>query len=380
MIVKLDSPALARGFSSLEGARLVPTGLIGAESAASAVAAGEALWLAGGPLAYTRLRLLWREEPNGGPAAEAEGSLQSLRTWASRTDDDGPVEAVLASLSRPRAPIAGLEHRRPRIVGVLNVTPDSFSDGGKFETASTAIDHGLAMIDAGADMLDIGGESTRPGADTVTASEQCRRILPVIESLANRIPLSVDTRSAEVMRQALRFGASVVNDVSALGADPAAIDVVAESGCPVILMHSLGSPKSMQDAPRYQDVRLDIADYLERRIAACLAHGIAASRIVIDPGIGFGQTVGHIALLMRDLGILHGLGCPVMLGASRKSFIGRVDRPEPADRRIGGSVAAALLGIAQGVQYLRVHDVAETRQALAIWCHGAGHEIPRSNS
>lgn len=380
MIAGLDSPALARGFSSLDGARLVPTGIVGAAPAANAVAAGEACWLAGGPLAYTRLRLLWHTDPKGGPASEAEASLQSFQDWTFRTGDGVAMAAALASLSDPRPPIAGLGHEKPKIVGILNVTPDSFSDGGRFETTSAAIKHGLAMIEAGADMLDIGGESTRPGADPVPAAEQCRRVLPVVDKLAGRVPLSVDTRSADVMRQALKSGAAVVNDVSALTADPAAIDIVAESGCPVILMHSLGSPKTMQEGPRYRDIRLDIAAYLERRVAACAVRGIPRGRIVVDPGIGFGQTAGHIGVLMRDLAVLHGLGCPVMLGASRKSFIGRVDRPELADRRIGGSIAAALLGVAQGVQYLRVHDVAETRQALAVWMHGGGHETLRSNS
>jgi len=379
MTAGLNSPALARGFSSLNAARLVPEAIIGGHAASAAVASGEGRWLAGGPLAFTRVRLLWRADPSSDLATEAAARLDVIQEWATRTGDSASLEVALERLSAARQLLADHDHRNPRIVGVLNVTPDSFSDGGKFETTTAAIDHGLAMIDAGADFLDIGGESTRPGADDVSPAAQCRRILPVIAALVGRVPLSVDTRSAEVMCEALKVGVAIVNDVSALTGDPNSLAVVAEAACPVILMHSLSSPKTMQQRPNYRDVRLDIYTYLEDRIAACVRHGIARDKVIADPGIGFGQNDRHIALLMRDLAVLHGLGCPLMLGASRKSFIARMDRDQPAEQRIGGSIAAALLGVAQGVQYLRVHDVAETRQALAVWTHCGGSETLSSN-
>lgn len=366
----LNHPALARGFSSPDTMRLVPEGFLGGSSAGPAVEAGTALWLAGGPLAFSRVRLLLRAEV--GAVAEVGFKLDELRAWADRTNSVTTLDVALARLTDPRPDILSAGHARPKIVGVLNVTPDSFSDGGQFENVEAAISHGMGMIDDGADMIDIGGESTRPGADPVSPEHQCRRILPVIEALAGRIPISVDTRSAQVMRSAVAAGASVVNDVSALSADPEALEAVADLGCPVILMHSLRAPKTMQVAPRYRDVRLDIADYLDKRLAACAAQGISRDRIVVDPGIGFGQNDRHIALLLRDLAVLHGLGCAVMLGASRKSFIGRIDREGPASARLGGSVAAATLGLTRGVQFLRVHDVAQTRQAVAVWRHIEG--------
>ncbi len=366
----LNDPALARGFSSPSDFRLVPEGLVGGVGAAMAIDAGDGAWLAGGPLAFTRVRLLWRTE--SGLAREAAFGLTDLRGWAQRTRGALNLDLALARLSSPRAALTVIPHDRPKIVGVVNVTPDSFSDGGRFEAPETAIRHGQSLIEEGADLIDIGGESTRPGADPVSPEEQCHRILPVIEGLADRVPLSVDTRSAAVMQAALTAGATMVNDVSALSADPRALEVVAEARCPVILMHSLRTPKTMQVAPSYKDVRLDIIDYLESRIEACEAAGLTRDKIVVDPGIGFGQDDAHIALLLRDLAALHGLGCAVMLGASRKSFIGRIDRPGPAANRLGGSISAAVMGLARGVQYLRAHDVGQTRQALAVWAHIEG--------
>jgi dihydropteroate synthase len=364
-VLALNDPALARGFSSL-GVRLVPEGIIPRGAAGAVIAGGEAVALAGGPLAFDRVRLVWRQDE---AAKECVASLVSVRDWAERTGDAAAFEVALGAIARERAAFAGFDPGRPAIVGVLNVTPDSFSDGGCFDTARKAIDRGRAMIDAGAQMIDVGGESTRPGADPVPIAEQLRRVLPVIDALAPHTVISVDTRSAEVLRAALAAGAKVMNDVSALTADPVALETVAETGCPVILMHSRGTPRTMQQNPRYRDVRLDIYDFLEARVAACIEGGIAPNKIAVDPGIGFGQNDVHISLLMRDVAILHGLGCPVMLGASRKSFIGRIDREAPAHSRLPGSLAAALHGVDRGIQLLRVHDVAETRQALAVWSH-----------
>jgi dihydropteroate synthase len=254
-------------------------------------------------------------------------------------------------------------------MGIVNVTPDSFSDGGRWLDAGAAIAHGLQLEAEGADLLDIGGESTRPGADPVELDEELRRVIPVIAGLARqvRIPISIDTRNGEVMRRAADAGARIINDVAALAHDADAVRVAAETGLPVVLMHAQGDPRTMQLDPRYDDVVLDVYDWLEARVAACEAAGIGRERIVVDPGIGFGKTVEHNLALLGSLGILHGLGCPILLGASRKSFIGRLVGGVPAPERVPGSVAAALLGAAQGVQVLRVHDVAATRQALAVW-------------
>jgi dihydropteroate synthase len=281
---------------------------------------------------------------------------------------------LLDRVRRARAPIAGLTLDLPRIMGIVNVTPDSFSDGGRWLDRDAAIAHGLQLEAEGADILDVGGESTRPGAEPVSLDEELARVIPVVAALAKtaRVPVSIDTRNAEVMRRAADAGARIVNDVAALGHDPDALRVAAELGLPVVLMHAQGDPRTMQLDPRYDDVVLDVYDWLEARVAACEAAGIGRERIVVDPGIGFGKTLEHNLALMSALGILHGLGCPVLLGASRKSFIGRLSGGVPAPERMPGSVAAALIGAAQGVQILRVHDVAATRQALTIWQAAGG--------
>jgi dihydropteroate synthase len=276
-------------------------------------------------------------------------------------------------LQQSRPAIAGLPVDRPRIMGVVNVTPDSFSDGGQHLEPEAAIAHGLRLEAEGADILDIGGESTRPGAEPVSIEEECRRVLPVIEGLARRtrLPLSIDTRNAEVMRRAAQSGASLINDVSALTHDPGAVEVAAATGFPVILMHAQGDPRTMQRNPTYRDVVLDVYDVLQERIAACEAAGIPRERLIVDPGIGFGKTLAHNLALLGSLTIFHGLGSAVALGASRKSFVGKLTGASAADR-LPGSLAAALLGAAQGVQILRVHDVAATRQALAVWEGASG--------
>jgi dihydropteroate synthase len=275
---------------------------------------------------------------------------------------------LLGRLRQPRALLAGLALDRPRIMGIVNVTPDSFSDGGRWAEPETAVAHALRLEADGADLLDIGGESTRPGAAPVTLDEELRRVLPVVEALAGRVraPISIDTRNAEVMRRAVDAGARVINDVAALAHDPDSLRVAAASGLPVVLMHAQGDPRTMQLDPRYDDVVLDVYDWLEARIAVCEAAGIPRTRLVVDPGIGFGKTLAHNLALIASLSMFHGLGCPILLGASRKSFIGRLAGGAAAER-LPGSLAAALLGAAQSAQILRVHDVAATRQALAVW-------------
>jgi dihydropteroate synthase len=263
----------------------------------------------------------------------------------------------------------GLTLDRPRVMGVVNVTPDSFSDGGIYRSAKAAVQRGLELVQAGADLLDIGGESTRPGSDPTDGAEECERVLPVIEGLVAGgcpVPISVDTRKATVMRAALMAGARMVNDVSALTHDPDALAAAAGAEA-VCLMHARGEPRTMQDDPVYDDVLLDVYEFLAERIAAAEAAGIARGAIMLDPGIGFGKTLEHNLALIRRLSLLHGLGCPVLLGVSRKGFIGRLSGEQAPDRRVGGSIAAALAGLAQGAQILRVHDVAETLQAVRVW-------------
>jgi dihydropteroate synthase len=243
-------------------------------------------------------------------------------------------------------------------MGIVNTTPDSFSDGGMLGSAQDAIDHGLRLAEEGADILDIGGESTRPGADPVSLEEELGRVIPVIEGLRAKTEtlISIDTRKAEVMCHAAAAGADILNDVSALTSDPQSLAVAAETGLPVILMHAQGNPKTMNDDPQYADVVLDVFDFLEKRIAACEAAGIHRSKLVADPGIGFGKHLHHNVAVMSALSLYHALGVPVLIGASRKKLIDRIcDVPNPKDR-VPGSLAAALAGAAQGVQIIRVHD------------------------
>ena len=276
---------------------------------------------------------------------------------------------LLAAMTEPRPRFAGLDLNRPRIMGIVNVTPDSFSEGGQFATTQAAIDHGLRLIDEGADILDIGGESTRPGSDAVALDDELRRVIPVIEGLHAKTDavISIDTRKAEVMRRAANAGADILNDVSALTHDPAALETAAETGLPVILMHAQGDPKTMNDDPRYADVVLDVFDFLESRIYACVAAGIPIAKIAADPGIGFGKHLHHNIAVMAGLSLYHGLGVPLLLGASRKKMIGQLCDVADAADRVPGSLACAIAGAAAGVQIFRVHDVKETKQALEVW-------------
>lgn len=255
---------------------------------------------------------------------------------------------------------------RPLVMGVVNVTPDSFSDGGFYATRESAVAHGQTLVAEGADILDIGGESTRPGAQAVSLDEERRRVLPVIEALADcGVPVSVDTRNAELMREAIAAGASLVNDISALeGAQ--ALESVARSSAAVCLMHKQGEPQTMQQRPRYDDVVREVRDYLRERIEGAQAAGITRSRIIVDPGFGFGKTLEHNLTLARELRALTSLGVPVMVGLSRKAMLGRLTGREPHER-IHASVAAALFAAEHGAAILRVHDVTATRDALAVW-------------
>ncbi len=259
--------------------------------------------------------------------------------------------------------------RRPLVLGIVNVTPDSFSDGGRFAATDLAVAHGLDLVRQGADLLDVGGESTRPGAEPVPAVEEQRRVLPVVEALAARtaVPISVDTSKAEVARTCLAAGAHVINDVTALRGDPAMVDVLRETGAGAIVMHMQGTPQTMQAAPHYDDVLGDVAQFLEQRLRAAVASGIGAERLVLDPGIGFGKTAAHNLELLRRLPELQRLGRPVCLGVSRKGFLGRLCGGRPADQRLPGSLAVVCYAVSRdAAQLLRVHDVRETCDVLTV--------------
>jgi dihydropteroate synthase len=254
----------------------------------------------------------------------------------------------------------------PKLMGVVNVTPDSFSDGGLYLDAEVAIAHGRELVAAGAEILDVGGESTRPGAEVVPAEEELRRVAPVIRGLRDLgCRISVDTSKARVAAAALDAGAEIVNDVSALRGDPEMGALCAERGATVVLMHMRGDPRTMQEDPRYDDVVAEVKEFLAERLDAATAAGIAEERVWLDPGIGFGKTATHNLELLRRLAELRDLGRPLVVGTSRKSFIGRVDG-SAADERLGGSIASSVIAAAEGAEVLRVHDVAEMRQALSV--------------
>jgi len=301
--------------------------------------------------------------------------------WFDRVEElhrDAPARLIPADevpqdkldrLTAPRLPIAGVDLCAPRLMGILNVTPDSFSDGGEHFDAGDALARTLAMIADGAAIIDVGGESTRPGAAEIHVEEEIRRTAPVIAAIhaEGGVPISIDTRKEPVARAANAAGAAFVNDVSGFTFDEALAPFCAEAGLPVCVMHAQGTPEIMQADPRYDNVALDIYDYLSERVNTLVHLGIPRGRIVIDPGIGFGKTLEHNLTLLRNLALFHGLGCPVLLGASRKRFIGTVGGTEVARDRVHGSIAVALAGVAQGVQILRIHDVGETAEALRLW-------------
>lgn len=268
----------------------------------------------------------------------------------------------------PRRQWAGLSLGRPLVMGILNVTPDSFSDGGRHHGATAAIAAGRAMREAGADIIDIGGESTRPGAAAVPPAEEQARIIPVIRALAAEgAVVSADTRNATTMAAALDAGARIVNDVTALTHDPAALPLVAARGCPVVLMHMRGTPETMNGLNTYGAIGAEVAAELGEAVARALAAGVERAAIVTDPGFGFAKLGAQNVELLRNLGPLRALGFPMLIGLSRKGFIGQLSGEAAAERRLGGSLAAALFALRQGAAILRVHDVAETVQAVRVW-------------
>lgn len=256
---------------------------------------------------------------------------------------------------------------RTRIMGVLNVTPDSFYDGGRYWDPYTAVRHGQRMTEEGADIIDVGGESTRPGAEPVRLEEELRRVIPVIERLKDRAgqPISIDTRKAEVARRAIGAGAGMVNDVSGMTSDPEMVETVASAGVPVVIMHTAGTPRDMQRNPGYRDTVGEIVDWLGARIEHAVAHGIRRSRIIVDPGIGFGKRLSDNLLLIRSLASFRKLNCPILIGPSRKAFIGHVLDAEK-DERMEGTAAAVALSVANGASIIRVHDVREMGRVVRM--------------
>ena len=326
---------------------------------------GKVARLAGGMCWFAAAELLMVEDER-----RTSIELLPIEGIENRFDDD--MAAQWAALTSTRAPLQLGERTirldQPQVMGIVNATPDSFSDGGRFADAAAAAEAGAHMAADGAAIIDVGGESTQPGARMIWEGDEIERIAPVIRQLAGGgVAVSADTRKADVMTAAVEAGARMINDVSALTYDNRSASVVAASGVPVVLMHHKGPPETMQDDPHYDDVLVEVYSWLEERIAVAVEAGIAREKILIDPGFGFGKKLAHNLELMNSLALFHSLGCPIVLGASRKRTIGALSNEAPADRRLGGSIAFALKAVEQGVHILRVHDVVETVQALRVW-------------
>lgn len=326
---------------------------------------GQVARLAGGLNWFSAVELLSVEYGN-----RVSTELISVQAFTERLDDDLAEQWKRLTSERKVLKLGGRTIRldQPQVMGILNVTPDSFSDGGQFADPADAGLAGARMSEAGAAIIDVGGESTRPGAKPVWEGDEIKRIDPVIRQLAaGGTAVSVDTRKADVMTAALAAGARLINDVSALTYDDRSVEVVAAAAVPVVLMHHQGRPETMQQDPRYDDVTVEVYEWLEDRIEEVAKAGVDRSNILVDIGFGFGKTVAHNLELMNNLAMFHSLGCPLVLGASRKRSIGALSNEAPASERLGGSLAFALKAAEQGVQVLRVHDVPETVQALKVW-------------
>ncbi len=328
-----------------------PLALVFGRDARLKISSGQAGVLGGSPhIGFTQVELIER------------GATSRFVAFAEVAE-----EPNIGAITAQRPHFGGLTMERCSIMGIVNVTPDSFSDGGRLSNADVAIAHGKQLAEEGADILDVGGESTRPGSDTVSIEDEIQRIESVIAALSVKHVVSADTRKAPVMQSALKAGARIINDVSALAYETASSSVIAQTNAPVILMHAQGEPKTMQLNPRYNDVLLDVYDALEISIAKAEAAGIKRANICIDPGIGFGKTFKQNLELMAGLSLFHGLGVPVLVGLSRKGFIGAVTGEKMAADRVHGSVGGALQAAMQGAHILRVHDVKATVQALKMF-------------
>ena len=326
---------------------------------------GKVARLAGGLNWFAAVELIQVDENR-----RAATNLVPVEGIESRFDED--MAAQWKALTSPRAPLQLGERTvrldQPQVMGIINATPDSFSDGGQFADAAAAAEAGADMAAQGAAIVDIGGESTRPGARSVWEGDEIERVVPIIRQLAlGGAAVSADTRKADVMTAAIEAGARMINDVSALTYDGRSVGIVAASSVPIVLMHHQGVPETMQENPHYDDVLIEVYRWLEERVGAAENAGISRDRILIDPGFGFGKNVGHNLELMNGLSLFHSLGCALVVGASRKRTIGALSGESPADKRLGGSIAFALKAAEQGAQILRVHDVFETIQAVKVW-------------
>jgi dihydropteroate synthase len=326
---------------------------------------GKVARLAGGLNWFAAVELIQVDENR-----RAATNLVPVEGIESRFDED--MAAQWKALTSPRAPLQLGERTvrldQPQVMGIINATPDSFSDGGQFADAAAAAEAGVDMAAQGAAIVDIGGESTRPGARSVWEGDEIERVVPIIRQLAlGGAAVSADTRKADVMTAAIEAGARMINDVSALTYDGRSVGIVAASSVPIVLMHHQGVPETMQENPHYDDVLIEVYRWLEERVGAAENAGISRDRILIDPGFGFGKNVGHNLELMNGLSLFHSLGCALVVGASRKRTIGALSGESPADKRLGGSIAFALKAAEQGAQILRVHDVFETIQAVKVW-------------
>ena len=341
---------------------LRPVGFLYGAAADAAVAEDLALPLAGGPIAFAAAELI------EGEPGTATRRIVTAPALIHERDRDAYLAALIARVTAKRPPFACLALDKPLLVGIVNVTPDSFSDGGLYDTTGEAIEHAAELAQAGAAIVDIGGESTRPGSEGVDEQDEFARVLPVIEGLKGfNAVISIDTRKASVALAAAKAGAKIFNDVSALTFDSESLAIAAETGMSVVLMHAQGEPKTMQDNPTYADVVLEVYDYLERRIEALEVAGIPRALIAADPGLGFGKTLAHNLALISHMSLFHGLGVSLLIGASRKRFIKGISGGELPASREPGSQAAAIAAAAQGAQFFRVHDVAATRQALEVF-------------
>ena len=287
-----------------------------------------------------------------------------------RLDFKDKIQSDLNKITSKRNNIFNLNFKNPILMGVLNVTPDSFSDGGKYNTTFRALDHVKNMIDFGAHIIDVGGESTRPGAKSVSDQDEIVRVSETIQSIKKKFPnqlISLDTRKSKVMQHGISIGVDMLNDVSALDFDQLSYQVVKDSGKPIILNHSQGIPENMQNNPTYDNVLLDIFDYFENKIKFLKDNGIKDEQIIIDPGIGFGKTLEHNLEIISKISIFHSLGYPIMVGPSRKSFIGKIMGEKDNPQRLGGTIASVLYSYLQGIQLFRVHDIQETSEALKVY-------------
>jgi dihydropteroate synthase len=326
---------------------------------------GKVARLAGGMTWFSAVELI---SVDGHSRVSTE--LVQVEGIESRFDDAMAEQWLALTAARPALHIGERTIRldQPQVMGIVNATPDSFSDGGQFSDGNAAAEAGATMAAAGAAIVDVGGESTRPGARSIWEGDEIERVVPVIRQLASAgTAVSCDTRKADVMTAAVEAGARMINDVSALTYDARSAGVAASLNIPVVLMHHQGDPQTMQDDPRYGDVLVEVYLWLEGRIAAAVDAGIRRENILVDPGFGFGKNVGHNLELMNGLSLFHSLGCPLVVGASRKRTIGALSAEAPTDQRLGGSIAFALKAAEQGAQIVRVHDVFETVQALRIW-------------